>query len=516
MKKKWYVPCFILGVWVLLLFVLVAVERTSADASIQSFADALWYSIVTLTTVGYGDVYPVTVLGRCIGVILVILSMGLMTFLLGYFLSLMLGRVWPLLRLRFLRDREWYIFSVCNGESKVLAANLKKENPQGIFIFLQTTEGIKEAPQGRNFFCPEVELSELIKIKRNANYRYFIAEEEGYTKLQKAIAEGGRGEIYCHTELVPEEVPVQVHLFDRYDCCSRLYWRGKPLKQQESKIILIGNGKYGNALLERALLNNILSMEQHVEYHVFGDWSDFKCNHSELEKMVNVDALGEKADTLYLHDEKWCGCRELIESADRVIICGDNERENLEILNRLRRYFSLCGSVHIRGSQKLDMAYTFGTEEELFSTELVMGTKLNKIAMLMNEIYGRSIGENAPNWRELSEFAKQSNIAAAEHLLVKIQILLGDEVRGKITRESYAEAYAKYVETKPEKAIGYRKLEHERWMRFYILNNWKYGPERNNAEKIHPLLVPFEDLTPEEQAKDDFAWELLKEVAERL
>jgi len=136
--------------------------------------------------------------------------------------------------------------------------------------------------------------------------------------------------------------------------------------------------------------------------------------------------------------------------------------------------------------------------------------------MFMNEIYCRTMGGNAPDWRSLSEFSKQSNIAAAEHLLVKVQILLGDDVRGKITKESYAEAYAKYAEEKSEKADMYRKLEHERWVRFHVLNNWKYGPVRNNAEKIHPLLVPFDNLSLEEQAKDDFAWELLKDVAEKL
>lgn len=516
MRKRWYVPCIILGIWVLLLFLLVAVESVSTDASIQNFEDAIWYSIVTLTTVGYGDVYPVTVFGRCIGVVLVLLSTGLMTFLLGYLLSMMLGQMWPMLRLRFLRDREWFLFSAWNAESKGMAVNLKRENPQGVFIFLQTVEGIKDVSLGRNTFWPDAELSELIKIKRNSNYKYFIMEEQGYAKLRKAIDEGCTGDIYCHTELVPDELLSQVHLFDRYDCCARLYWRRKPIRREESKIVLIGSGKYGAALVERALLNNILSMEQHIEYHVFGDWDTFRWNHCELEKMVNVNAPGEKNDTLYFHDEKWSGCRELIESADRVIVCGDKDEENLEILSQLRRYYNIHGEVHVRALQKLDMVYTYGTEEEQCSPELVMGTKLNKIAMLMNEIYCRTVGGNAQNWRDLSEFAKQSNIAAAEHLLVKVQILLGDEVRGKITKKSYAEAYAKYVESKGEKAVLYRKLEHERWARFHVLNNWKYGPVRNNAEKIHPLLVPFEELSPEEQAKDDFAWELLKDVAEQL
>ena len=42
-------------------------ERTAPSANITSADDALWYSVVTMSTVGYGDQYPVTDLGRVIG-----------------------------------------------------------------------------------------------------------------------------------------------------------------------------------------------------------------------------------------------------------------------------------------------------------------------------------------------------------------------------------------------------------------------------------------------------------------
>ena len=60
----------------------------------------------------------------------------------------------------------------------------------------------------------------------------------------------------------------------------------------------------------------------------------------------------------------------------------------------------------------------------------------------------------------------------------------------------------------------YRELEDERWMRFHILNNWQYSEVRNNKERKHPLLVPFDQLDEKTQAKDDYAWLLLKDVAE--
>lgn len=47
-------------------------ERYQHGATINSFGKALWWSITTVTTVGYGDVYPVTDTGRVIAVLLMI------------------------------------------------------------------------------------------------------------------------------------------------------------------------------------------------------------------------------------------------------------------------------------------------------------------------------------------------------------------------------------------------------------------------------------------------------------
>jgi voltage-gated potassium channel len=43
------------------------VERSSPDANIGDFGDAIWWAVTTMTTVGYGDHYPVTGIGRAVG-----------------------------------------------------------------------------------------------------------------------------------------------------------------------------------------------------------------------------------------------------------------------------------------------------------------------------------------------------------------------------------------------------------------------------------------------------------------
>jgi len=52
-------------------------ESRSPDANITTGGDALWYAIVTITTVGYGDTYPVTTLGRKVAVVVMFAGVGI-------------------------------------------------------------------------------------------------------------------------------------------------------------------------------------------------------------------------------------------------------------------------------------------------------------------------------------------------------------------------------------------------------------------------------------------------------
>lgn len=56
--------------------VILAIEGDAEGSNITTAEDALWWTIVTITTVGYGDFYPVTSIGRGIAVILMIAGIG--------------------------------------------------------------------------------------------------------------------------------------------------------------------------------------------------------------------------------------------------------------------------------------------------------------------------------------------------------------------------------------------------------------------------------------------------------
>lgn len=64
--------------------------ETSPDSNIQSASDALWWSFVTITTVGYGDFYPTTLLGRVIAAVLMTTGVGLFGTFTAYIASFFL------------------------------------------------------------------------------------------------------------------------------------------------------------------------------------------------------------------------------------------------------------------------------------------------------------------------------------------------------------------------------------------------------------------------------------------
>lgn len=59
--------------------------ETPNNESLNSFLDALWWGFATATTVGYGDITPTTVLGKIIGIALMLIGTALFAIYTGLF-----------------------------------------------------------------------------------------------------------------------------------------------------------------------------------------------------------------------------------------------------------------------------------------------------------------------------------------------------------------------------------------------------------------------------------------------
>ncbi|GAB2776299.1 potassium channel family protein [Terrabacter koreensis] len=68
-------------------------ERSAEGANLVTIGDALWWACATVTTVGYGDRFPVTAEGRVVGVVLMGVGIGVVGAVIASVTSWIMGRV---------------------------------------------------------------------------------------------------------------------------------------------------------------------------------------------------------------------------------------------------------------------------------------------------------------------------------------------------------------------------------------------------------------------------------------
>jgi len=89
------VTSVVLTSFLLVMFCSIAIlicEQQDPSANIRTAGDAFWWSVSTITTVGYGDVYPVTPEGRILAMVLMVSGIGLFGILSGLAASFFVGQ----------------------------------------------------------------------------------------------------------------------------------------------------------------------------------------------------------------------------------------------------------------------------------------------------------------------------------------------------------------------------------------------------------------------------------------
>lgn len=504
MKKALKIIAISLSVYALLLILLVLAESSIPDSSIRSFKDALWFSLSAMTTVSFTDAVPISSIGRTISLAFSVLSITLFALLIIGGIKYYSTSLYPRIVLSFGQKKKWFVFSDDDTNSTALANDIALTDPNSLFIFINHRG---EKPDNKNFLYYSVSPWKLIEL-RNEKYDklcFFMISDNEEVNYDMALPLAEKGiDTYCLTDLDYVQCPQHLHLISRLECIGRGYWKQHPLKKSEKTVVLLGCDAVGREILERALLTNVFEPTRTTNYHVFGDGGRFEALHPEIIKEFSVDRADE--NKLFFHSENWESNRDVLCQADRIILCFDQKEKNVQICEELLKWYPLRAAIHLYSTIKFPYVISFGDNKEIMTKEIVVNESMNNAAEMLNDIYNQHSDSPTP-WVELNPFLKQSNLSAADHLLIKVRILLDDET-AELTAENCRKAYEIYIGDGVNRDV-YQEIEHRRWLRFHKINNWEYSETRDNLLRRHPDLMPYDELPAEEQAKNSYSWEML-------
>ena len=83
MNKLFYLLFVAAGIIAVGSFVIFSVESQHPDSQINSMLDAVWWTVATVTTVGYGDVVPVSETGKIMAIFFMFFGIGVLAIFLS-------------------------------------------------------------------------------------------------------------------------------------------------------------------------------------------------------------------------------------------------------------------------------------------------------------------------------------------------------------------------------------------------------------------------------------------------
>ena len=302
-KRRLFLVLGALAAYFLLLCLLIAAETSApedAGASITSLGQALWYSLVTMTTVGYGDAYPVTFFGRIIGVLFLLLSAGALTAFISLGVGWVTGSGLPKLRIRRAGKRPIYIFLHADSAAMALADNILAETPDALCLF---GEAGAISPADRNRIGVDMSPDRLLSLLPKGASRptmVFTGSDAEEQLTRMGIPENA--DVICQTTRVPENLRPDVKFFDRSELCASMYWQRFPLEKKEKRKLLsqtLGDlvafhyekcGEYKKILDEAKYYENIMHAHDALVHAIEMTENQFADFINEYQRQMQVHA----------------------------------------------------------------------------------------------------------------------------------------------------------------------------------------------------------------------------------
>lgn len=354
-------------------------------------------------------------------------------------------------------------------QGRVLATNWSKS------ILAKSDEGLLKTKEHVIMFDDDLENLQFLndhmeELKENGDKVYLLLNE-------------------LDPVLCKQEKDIDVSFFNIYELVARNFWMNRDLyDKNEWEIAILGYGKVGKALFRYAYLTELFSLNQKVTYHIYGAGSDDREFLKGLEFMNDDKVVVHETD----YDEEYRSLAKM----DLVIVT-----ESARAVDTVQSLLKLNGELEIAYYSETETIFadilnashvsSFGETKKVLNQDAIQRGLAYRQGMLFNYDYNHreedadTLPENylelaTSEWRELNGFFKGTNVARAEQYRIRKHL-------------SETHAFTDWE---------LNKIEHTRWARYYFYNGWSYAPVRDNVHKKHHLLIPFEELSDNENSKD--------------
>ena len=168
--------------------------------------------------------------------------------------------------------------------------------------------------------------------------------------------------------------------------------------------------------------------------------------------------------------------------------------------SREDRLFSALGQAQMHDRNLSDMA-AFGGLIRAETIERVLDRKGDELAIALHLHYRNVVQTMAVDspaalaeWDQLPENLREANRASAAHIPILFAACGLRIAEASDPREEQTLGAAEI------EALA--RIEHRRWMTDRIEHGWRAGTPRDNARRIHPSIVAYEDLSEDDKEKD--------------
>lgn len=316
--------------------------------------------------------------------------------------------------------------------------------------------------------------------------------------------------IWLKTETLPGILPAGRHLFmfSFDELAAQRYWKeyplyedaftmdGQPLKEVHVSVISLG--RQGNELLYAGVQMNAFDPDQKIIYHVLANGKETE-TYAGAHDPDNLAALHIILEETGWNTEKG---KKILSSSNRVILLETVHQA--EIINDLLSMYPRI-NLDVFTATRIPQEAFLPNRNGRFSGRLRFFAK-PKETDTVAEITGAAVLAEAKerNYRYVCAYGEKYKDADEAWDALDDNFKRYSNIRTVLFDHMMAECIHRYWQDMDEEKLKQKliRLEHRSWMNYYLISNWHYGPVRNDAMRIHPDLVPFEELTQEEKDKD--------------